>query len=163
MAGNLSASRAGEIVLKGSRPSPFPAPLVETSDAHRAACQVLVGAGASPLDLDAVDSHHLASIVVPGCLGGVAPTVKVAALGAGATLAGVTTVSAAATGGVAAVRFFLDGLALGPEITQPPFAIDWNTAATTDGPHTLHARVRDTAGVIVVSAGLNVTVHNAPD
>jgi hypothetical protein len=161
VAGNQSARRSGEIAVRGSRPDPFPAPPVDTSDAGPAACQVLAGAGARPLD--AVDRAHLASIVVPGCLAGVAPTVTLAAPEAGTTLAGRATVSAAASAGVVGVRFFLDGLALGPEVTQPPFAIDWDTAGTPDGRHTLHARARDAAGVVVVSPGLNVTVGNTPD
>jgi pectate lyase len=159
VAGNVT-SRAGEIVVKRSRSTPFPAPAVDTSTALAAACQVLIGAGARPFD--ALDLRHRAAVAIAGCPPGVAPTVALAAPGAGATLSGVTGVAATATGGVAAVRFFLDGLALGPELTQPPFAIDWDTATATDGPHTLHARVRDAAGVTVVSAGLNVTVRNAP-
>jgi hypothetical protein len=161
VAGNRSARRNAEIAVRGSRPEPFPAPPVDTGDARQAACQVLAGAGARPLD--AVDRQRLASIAVPGCLAGVAPGLTLAAPAAGATLAGQATVSAAATGEVAAVRFFLDGLALGPEITQPPFAIDWDTTGTPDGRHTLHARARDAAGVIVVSPGLDVTVGNASD
>jgi hypothetical protein len=161
VAGNLALRRGREVALPGSRVGPFAAPSVETSDAHQAACRVLAGAGVRPLD--EIDRRHLASIAVPGCLAGEAPTVILTAPGAGTTVSGTTTVAAAPAGQGAAVQFFLDGLALGEEVTQPPFAIDWDTTATRDGPHALHARVRDTTGVTVVSAGLNVTVRNAPE
>ena len=155
-AGNLAG--AGNAIALRSALSPFPAPPLETGDALQAACRVLAGAGARPLD--DVDRQHLASIAVPGCAVGPTPSVTVAAAGAGGILAGRAVVSAAPTGGVAAVRFFLDGLALGPEITRPPYSIEWDTATTTDGPHTIQARARDTAGVIAVSPGLNVAVRN---
>jgi len=149
----------GSAIALRSAPVAFPAPPLETTDALQAACRVLAGAGARPLD--DIDRQHLAAITVPRCVVGATPSVAVAAPASGAVLGGRAMISAAPTAGIAAVRFFVDGLALGPEITRPPYAIEWDTATASNGAHTIHARARDTAGVIAVSPGLNVTVRNA--
>ena len=91
------------------------------------------------------------------------PTVAITAPAAGATVAGLVTVTANASdsGGVAGVQFRLDGAALGAEDTSAPFAIDWDTSTVADGSHTLTAVARDTAGNITTSAAIAVTVSNS--
>src|SRR5262245_3453977 len=157
VSGNVAAG--GSAIALRSAPVAFPAPPLETTDALQAACRVLAGAGARPLD--DVDRQHLAAIAVPRCVVGATPGVAVAAPAGGTVLGGRAMVSVAPAAGIAAVRFFLDGLALGPEIARPPYTIEWDTATASNGAHTIHARARDTAGVIAVSPGLNVTVRNA--
>jgi hypothetical protein len=79
---------------------------------------------------------------------------------AGGPVAGTLPVATVTSASVVAVRFFLDGLALGPELTSPPFVLDWDTTAIPDGAHVLQARARDAAGVVAVSPGLPVVVGN---
>src|SRR5439155_1062289 len=82
----------------------------------------------------------------------------------GATVSGTTAVSASASDnvGVAGVQFLLDGAALGAEDTTSPYSVSWNTANTSNGSHTLTATARDAAGNRTTSAGVTVTVSNAP-
>jgi uncharacterized repeat protein (TIGR01451 family) len=91
------------------------------------------------------------------------PVVSVTAPLNGATVAGITTVSASATDNIsiAGVRFQLDGGNLGAEVTSSPYSIAWDTSATGDGSHNLTAIARDTAGNLATSATVAVTVSNA--
>jgi Bacterial Ig domain/Lysyl oxidase len=61
---------------------------------------------------------------------------------AGQTVSGTIPVAAGVTAGsqVRAVRFYLDGRALGGPVTRPPYAVRWRTARAADGNHTLSAR-----------------------
>jgi Big-like domain-containing protein len=99
----------------------------------------------------------------PGPAGSSAPTVSITAPATGATVSGMTAVSATASApaGVAGVQFKLDGTNLGTELTAPPYSGSWNTTTATDGSHTLTAIARDMAGVGSTSAGVTVTVSNA--
>lgn len=47
---------------------------------------------------------------------------------------------------VAGVQFLVDGTNLGTEDTSSPFSSSWNTSGAADGPHTISALARDTAG-----------------
>ena len=58
---------------------------------------------------------------------------------------------------VAGVQFQLDGTPIGPEVTAAPYALEWDTPAASDGPHTFTATARDAAGNVAVSA--SVLVH----
>ena len=91
-----------------------------------------------------------------------APTVAVTAPGGGATVAGTTTVTASASDnvGVAGVRFFADGAAIGAEDTAAPYSVSWDTTATANGSHTLTAVARDAVGNTTTSTGVTVTVGN---
>ena len=91
------------------------------------------------------------------------PTVAVTAPAAGTTVMSAVVVSGNATDnvGVAGVQFKLDGTNLGAQVTTPPYAVTWNTAATADGAHVLTAVARDAAGNMATSAGVTVTVANA--
>jgi len=90
------------------------------------------------------------------------PTVNMLSPLNGQTVSGMITVSAAAFDNVAVagVQFLLDGTNLGPELTQTPYQIGWNTASTSNGTHTLTARARDTSGY-TNSASVTIIVNNA--
>jgi hypothetical protein len=92
------------------------------------------------------------------------PTVFLTAPGEGANLSGTVTVTATATDNVsmAGVQFLLDGANLGAEVTGPgpTYTFNWNTAAASNGPHTLSARARDGANNTATSGGINVNVSN---
>jgi hypothetical protein len=91
------------------------------------------------------------------------PTISMTAPGSGAVVTGVAPVTATANDdiGVAGVQFLLDGVALNAEDTVAPFATDWNSGQSANGPHTLSARARDARGNLTTSAGVPVTVSNA--
>jgi hypothetical protein len=90
------------------------------------------------------------------------PVVSITTPSAGATLSGVTTVSAAASDdvGVVGVQLLLDGAPLGSEFTRPPYTINWDTSAAPNGTHTLSARARDAAGNQATASSITVTVSN---
>jgi hypothetical protein len=92
------------------------------------------------------------------------PTVSVTAPAAGTVVSGTTTVRASAADdvGVAGVQFRLDGASFGAEDTAAPYEIPWNSAAASSGLHTWTAVARDAAGNTTTSAGVSVTVDNAP-
>ncbi len=93
------------------------------------------------------------------------PVVSLTAPGAGATLNGTVSVVASASdnGTLAGAQFLLDGANLGAELigAGPTYTFTWNTTTTTDGAHTLSARVRDAANNTATAANLSVTVANA--
>jgi len=91
-----------------------------------------------------------------------APTVSLSAPANGASVSGTIALSATASDNVAVVgvQFRLDGLAFGPELTAPPYTMQWNTAASANGAHTLAATARDDAGNTTTSASVSVSVAN---
>jgi len=92
-----------------------------------------------------------------------APTVSVTAPLSGATVSGASvtiTANASDAGGVAGVRFTLDGVTIGVEDTTSPYSVSWNSTATTNGSHTLRAIARDVAGNVATSTVVTVTVNN---
>ncbi len=88
------------------------------------------------------------------------PTVAIIAPAANATVASTITVTATASDdtGVAGVQFFIDGVALGAEVTAPPYSRQWNTTTVVPGPHVVTARARDAAGNMTTSSPVPVTV-----
>ena len=80
----------------------------------------------------------------------------------GAVLSGNVTITADAADneGVAGVRFAVDGTAVGPEETGPPYSISWDTAAFPDGTHLLTATATDAAGNQTTSSSISVSVEN---
>jgi hypothetical protein len=90
-----------------------------------------------------------------------APTVAIMSPADQATLSASTTIAATASDdvAVAGVQFQLDGAALGAERVTPPYAVAWNTATTSNGPHTVGAVARDAAGN-KASSTVNVNVAN---
>jgi glucose/arabinose dehydrogenase/chitodextrinase len=93
----------------------------------------------------------------------VPPTASMTAPAPGSTVSGTVTVSANASDNVAVadVDFLLDGVSIGIDSTAP-YSVQWNTATTSNGPHALSARARDTAGNFGVTSGVvTVQVSNA--
>jgi chitinase len=75
------------------------------------------------------------------------PTVTLTSPSNGATVGGTVTLAANASDnvGVASVAFFVDGTQIGSD-TAAPFSVSWNSAAATNGSHTIVARAFDAAG-----------------
>ena len=90
------------------------------------------------------------------------PNVSITAPAANATVSNTVTVSATATDNVAVndVRFQLDGVNLGTDLTASPYTIQWDTTTATNGTHTLTAIAKDTSGNSATSAAITVTVNN---
>jgi hypothetical protein len=91
------------------------------------------------------------------------PTVSITAPTNGATLSSTVTVSASASAsvGIASVQFLLDGGNLGTNVTSSPYSVQWNTAQTSNGSHTLAAKATDTAGNMATSSAITVTVSQS--
>jgi phosphatidylserine/phosphatidylglycerophosphate/cardiolipin synthase-like enzyme len=79
-----------------------------------------------------------------------------------ATVSGTTQVYSSASDNVAAVavQFKLDGVNLGAEDRSAPFTLAWDTTSASNGPHTLTAVARDSAGNSATSPAVMVTVSN---
>src|SRR5207249_1157336 len=77
----------------------------------------------------------------------------------GSSVTGLVTISASASSsvGVAGVQFKLDGSNFGYERTSAPYSIIWDTTQTSNGPHTVTAVARNTAGILTTSAAVTVT------
>lgn len=159
--GNIAYRSKTDINRVGKESVAFPAPALDTTDAATAACQVFNGAGMRPPD--AIDAKLLAEVTIPGCASQEPPSVAITGLTADSVVAGTVTLGAAPAGlaEIAAVRFFLDGIAITPEVTAP-FSISWDSTAAVDGPHALHVRARDAAGNLAYSTGVRVIVDNGP-
>jgi O-glycosyl hydrolase len=94
-----------------------------------------------------------------------APAINITAPANNATVSGSTTVSANASDnvGVLGVQFKVDGTNVGSEDTTSPYSITWNSAAVTNGSHTITAVARDAAGNSTTSTSVSVTVSNVAD
>jgi hypothetical protein len=93
-----------------------------------------------------------------------APATAITAPSSGATVSGTVSVTAPASDnvGVTRVEFFLDG-ALQSTDTASPYAWSWNTAAASNGAHSLTSKAYDAAGNVGTSAAVPVTVSNGTD
>ena len=91
-----------------------------------------------------------------------APIVSLTAPASDATVSGIVTVTATASDnvGVTAVRFSLDGAALGGDDVLAPYSISWDSKAVTNGAHALTATAYDSAGNSAASS-TTITVANA--
>ena len=91
-----------------------------------------------------------------------APTVAITAPAHQSTVFGTTSIHAAASDNVniTGVRFFIDGVDIGDDTTGP-YTVQWVTATSGDGAHTLTAVARDGAGNTATSVPVTVTVANA--
>ncbi len=89
-------------------------------------------------------------------------SVSISSPASGLTVADSVNVSADAsiTGGIAGVQFQVDGTNLGAEDTDAPYSAPWDTTAGSDGSHTLTAIARGSAGELITSAPVSVTVAN---
>ena len=117
----------------------------------------------------------LAIFAIGGCGGGssapapppppppdvTAPTVSSVQVPAGTTINRIVTLTLTATDniGVIEVRFFVDGVLLGTDVSAP-YSIDWDTSGETEGDHVLTAEAQDAAGNIAQSAAVTATVAN---
>jgi hypothetical protein len=92
------------------------------------------------------------------------PVVAIAAPAAGASVYGSVLLRAEATdaGGIASVRFFVDGAPFGSPVTAAPYEIVWPTLGSTLGAHTLAAEATDAAGNTATSSAISVTVTTPP-
>ena len=89
------------------------------------------------------------------------PVVVLTAPAAGVVRGAVSLVAEADDNtGVAGVQFFVDGVAIGEPITDPPFATVWDASEVPNGDYTLTAAASDPAGNEALSAGVEVTVTN---
>jgi hypothetical protein len=81
------------------------------------------------------------------------------------TVSGQVALGASATSSitVASGQFLLDGQAMGAVISGPgPYALNWDSTQTTNGAHTINARVTDSQGQSSTAAtGININVSNA--
>jgi hypothetical protein len=93
------------------------------------------------------------------------PTGTITGPTSGATVSGVTTVSASASDVVmvAGVQFQLNGANLGAVDTAAPYSISWDTRTVANGTYTFSAVVSDAAGNATQLSGVTVTVNNPPD
>ena len=89
-----------------------------------------------------------------------APSVSLANPLAGASVTGIFQITATAFDnvGVAGVQFSLDGVILG-DVGATPFAMNWDTTATSAGAHVLTAVARDAAGN-QATASVGITIAN---
>ncbi|HUH01434.1 MAG TPA: PHB depolymerase family esterase [Kofleriaceae bacterium] len=94
-------------------------------------------------------------------VGGTPPTVDITSPSGGSTVSGTATVSVTAGDdtGIDRVELYVDG-AMQAADRQAPWAFDWQTAAFSDGPHTLMAIAYDTDGNIAVDDDTTVIVDN---
>jgi len=90
------------------------------------------------------------------------PTVAVTAPSVGQTVSGMVTIRASASDnvGVTRIDYLQDGQVLGV-LSPPALTFSWDTAAVSNGPHTLTARGYDAAGNVGTSVPVAVTVANA--
>jgi poly(hydroxyalkanoate) depolymerase family esterase len=116
-------------------------------------------AGAYILDTDICSTWYAAKFFGLDNSDTVAPTVSITSPANGATLSGTVKVTASASDnvGVARVEFSIDNTLVGTD-TAAPFEYSWNTAAATNGTHTLVARAHDAAGNTTTSSTLSVSV-----
>jgi hypothetical protein len=93
------------------------------------------------------------------------PVVTVTGPSSGATVSGTAVVlSATATDnvGVSWVQFQVDGASVGPRVTSAPYQATWDSTQASNGSHVVTAQASDGAGNVATSAGVSVTVSNAP-
>lgn len=118
-------------------------------------------AGSYILDVNICSSYYIARFWGLDNLDGVAPTATLTAPSDGATVSGAVTVSATASDnvGVDHVEFLLDGNLLGSDASSP-YAVNWDSSASSTGTHVLQARAVDLAGNVGTSQRASVTVSD---
>ena len=126
---------------------------------------VLAGLSAALLAASLPSSGPVSSALAPGgaaaAVADTPPTVSMTSPSAGANASHVVPLAATASDdvGVVAVDFFVDGTNLGQDTTAP-YTLDWDSTVASNGPHTLTARARDTAGNQTTSTGVSLTSTN---
>lgn len=89
------------------------------------------------------------------------PTVALTAPASGATVSGVTTLTATAAdaSGVTKVEFYVDGNLVSTD-TSAAYSFAWNTTTVSNATHTLLAKAYDPSGNVGSSSAVTVTVKN---
>jgi len=91
----------------------------------------------------------------------VSPTTSITSPPAASTVSGTAPVAASASDNVAvtSVQLLVDGAVVGTAASTP-YNFSWNTAALTNGSHTLQTKAFDAAGNAGLSAPVTVSVNN---
>jgi hypothetical protein len=99
--------------------------------------------------------------IAPGVAGAAAPTVAVTGIAPGATVSGDVWLSASAwdDGGVRQLKWYVDGDEVGWDGSSP-WGVTWDSAAVSDGSHTLMAKAADAWNVWGTSAVVTFKVAN---
>jgi leucyl aminopeptidase len=89
------------------------------------------------------------------------PMAAISSPAGGATVTGVTTISADASDNVSVsrVEFWVDGVLKGTD-SSAPYSYSWDTGAVVNGSHTLMARAVDSSNNMGTSTNVVVTVSN---
>jgi glutamine amidotransferase PdxT len=91
-------------------------------------------------------------------------SVSVTAPAAGQTVSGTVTLQSSTSATMAGVQFKVDGAAYGAELVSLPYSLNWDSKTVSNGPHSITADARDSAGNHTTSAVVSVTVSNTiPD
>jgi hypothetical protein len=100
---------------------------------------------------------------VGGSLDTTPPTGTITTPTNGATVSGVTTVSATASDSVmvASVQFQLNGVNIGNPVSVAPYSLAWDSRTVPNGTYTLSAVVSDSAGNTAQLNNVSVTVNNS--
>jgi len=91
------------------------------------------------------------------------PAISVTSPSSGATLSGTVTLSASASDnvGVTRVQFYVNGTAIGSQLTAAPYSVSWTTTGVSNGSGYVIAAVAwDAAGNQTTSTGVSATVSN---
>lgn len=91
-----------------------------------------------------------------------APSVSISAPSSGGTVSGTTSLAASASDnvGVAGVSFYVDNTLQGSEDTTSPYALSWDSTATSSATHSVFAVARDTSNNYATSTAVSFTVDN---
>ena len=109
--------------------------------------------------------NYATSSVITVTVGNNPPTVSMTAPTSGATVSGSSvTLSASAsdTVGVAGVQFEVNGVNIGAEDTSSPYAVTWDSTATSSGSKSVVVVARDIANNYATSTAVSFTVDNTP-
>ena len=90
------------------------------------------------------------------------PTVSITVPANGASLQGITTITATASDNisVSGVQFRLNGVNLGTQDTTSPYSISWDTTTGANGNYTLTAVATDGTGNTTTSSVVSISVNN---
>ncbi|MDO8413733.1 MAG: S8 family serine peptidase, partial [Gallionellaceae bacterium] len=109
-------------------------------------------------------NHRIRRVITTPPTDSTTPTVSITAPVGGAIVFGTITVTATASDnvGLARVELLVDGVLQATTYTSP-ITWEWNTAAVSNGSHTLTAKAYDGTGLVGTSTSVTVTVKNGPD
>ena len=122
----------------------------------------VIGVTARAVDIagnSALSTSRLVTVVNPPGADTTPPTIALTAPVEGATIVGVTTLTADATDDVGVVHgdFLVDGQLVGSSDTAP-WAASWDATSAPPGPAQVTARAVDAAGNLTVSAPIDIVI-----